>query len=95
MMVLEKIHLRLFIAGDEPNSRQARENVTHLCHDYLENKCDLETIDILKDYKIAIESKIYVTPALKVDTPPKPTVTIYGNLNDEKKVLTAIGIKSG
>lgn len=85
-------HLRLFIAGDEPNSRRAKENLDHFCHVHLNGDCEIETVDILNNYQLALSSKIYVTPALII-IDPKPQVTIYGNLNDEKKVLNALNIQ--
>ena len=88
------IHLRLFVAGDEPNSRRAKENLSNLCDEYLKGDCKIETIDILKDYQTAINDRIFVTPALKVEMTQKPTLTIYGNLSDEKKLLSALGVKS-
>jgi circadian clock protein KaiB len=93
MMVMAALHLRLFIAGDEPNSKRAKENLAHLCSESLQGNCTIEVIDILKDYHAALTSNIYVTPALKVE-PPGPHITIYGNLNDEEKVLSALGMKS-
>jgi circadian clock protein KaiB len=91
-MMTKTFHLRLFIAGDEPNSHRAQENLVHLCNDFLHNDCEIETVDILKDYQSALSANIYVTPALKVEE-PKPPITIYGNLNDERKVLSALGVQ--
>ena len=92
-MNMPTFHFRLFIAGDEPNSKRAKENLNQICSDYLHGDCQVETVDILKDYQSALSSNIFVTPALKIEG-PQPSITIYGNLNDEEKVLTALGVKS-
>lgn len=91
-MNMPTFHFRLFIAGDEPNSRRARENLNRFCSNFLHGDCTVETVDILTDFQAALTDNIYVTPALRKDE-PKPQVTIYGNLNDERKVLIALGIQ--
>jgi circadian clock protein KaiB len=83
--------LRLFVAGEEPNSRQARQNVSRLCTEYLREGCQLETIDVLEDFRAALANSIFVTPALVVETSGSP-VTIFGTLSDTAKVLQALGL---
>ena len=61
--------LRLFVAGNEPNSTQARANLTTLCETYLQGRYQLETIDVLRDFQAALRDNILVTPTLKVVAP--------------------------
>jgi len=83
--------LHLFVAGDQPNSRLARENLEQICQNYLVGRCEIAQTDVLDDFQVALEMGIYVTPALVV-MEPEPQVTIFGNLRDTEKVLEALGV---
>ena len=84
-----KYRLRLFVAGDEPNSKRARENLAQICEQHLAGRYETEIVDVLDDFEAALKSSVLVTPAL-VLVAPAPTVTIVGNLSDRKKVLAAL-----
>ncbi len=86
-----KYHLRLFVAGNEPNSAIAREALDKICSTHLENNCQLEIIDVLKDFQPAIREHILVTPALVI-VEPGPRTVVFGNLTDTKKVLSALKV---
>jgi circadian clock protein KaiB len=81
--------LRLFVAGNGPNSRQALVNLRRLCQQHLNGHCTIETIDVTKDFEAAVRNNILVTPAL-ILVAPRPRVMILGNLSDSRKVLVAI-----
>jgi circadian clock protein KaiB len=81
--------LRLFTADDEPNSRQARENLKRLQETHLKMPHKKEIVDVLEDFQTALENNVLVTPCLILDS-PQPRVTIFGNLNDTERVLTAL-----
>ncbi len=81
--------LRLYVAGNEPNSRRAQENLAKICETYLNGNCDIETIDVLKDFRTAVKDNVYVAPAL-ILLKPEPRVTILGNLSDTQKVAAAL-----
>jgi circadian clock protein KaiB len=87
----ESLRLRLFVAGDEPNSRQARLNLERLCHDYLDGRVEVEIVDVLKDFRAAVAERVLVTPALIIGTPPA-RVMVLGNLSDTQRVLAALGV---
>ncbi len=87
----EMLRLRLFVAGDEPNSRQARLNLERLCLDYLDGRVEVEIIDVLKDFRAAVRERVLVTPALIIGTPPA-RVMVLGNLSDTQRVLAALGV---
>ena len=80
--------LRLFVAGNEPNSTLARANLTTFCETYLQGRYQLETIDVLRDFQTALRDHVLVTPTLKVVAPVQ--ATIFGNLSDTAKVLAAL-----
>ena len=81
---------RLFIAGDEPNSRLAEDNLRMLCHKYLADHHQIEVIDVLQNFEAALKAQIMVAPAVLMDAPRQ--VTLFGALTDEAKVLTALGL---
>ena len=81
--------LRLFVAGNGTNSKQALANLHRLCREHLNGRCTIETVDVVKNYEAAVRNNILVTPALILVT-PRPRVMILGNLNDERKVLAAL-----
>lgn len=80
--------LLLFVAGDEPNSRLAKENLARLRESLPEIRCLLETIDVLEDFRQAVEHKVLITPCLIVLGPPP--VRIVGNLSDTQRVRAAL-----
>ena len=81
--------LRLFMADNEPNSKQARENLERLQKTHLKMPHEKEIIDVLEDFQAALENNVLVTPCLILAS-PLPKVTVFGNLSDTEKVLSAL-----
>jgi circadian clock protein KaiB len=79
--------MRLFVAGDAPNSRIARENLRRL-QERVSAEFSVEIVDVLKDPQIALSNGIFVTPTLQV-MEPGPKTLIFGNLSDDQ-ALSAI-----
>jgi circadian clock protein KaiB len=88
-----RVVLRLYVAGNAPNSTQAVANVQAICAEYLDGHHDLEIIDVLEHPLRAMAAGILVTPTLS-KLYPLPTAQIVGNLNDTPRVLQAIGVRS-
>lgn len=86
-----RYHFLLFIAGDEPNSAMAKTSLQKICTTYLEQNCQVEIIDVLEDFRPALEERILVTPALVI-TEPGPRTVVFGNLSDTRKVLNALKV---
>lgn len=80
---------RLFVAGNESNSAQARANLARLCEERLLGRYQIETVDVLKDAASAHKNNVVVTPTL-ILLKPRPQVTLLGNLNDTRQVLAAL-----
>ena len=73
--------LRLYVAGDAPNSQQARSNLQALLETVGGDEYELEVIDCLADPLRTLTDGIVVTPTLlKVE--PEPKRTVIGNLAD-------------
>jgi circadian clock protein KaiB len=83
--------MHLFVAGDEVNSRRARENLRSICSQHLTDDCEVVITDVLQDYRIAQQMGIFITPALIVER-PGDSVTLYGNMNDTARVLAALAL---
>jgi circadian clock protein KaiB len=81
--------LRLFMADNEPNSKQAWENLERLQETHLKMPHKKEIVDVLEDFQTALENNVLVTPCLILDS-PLPKVTIFGNLSDTEMVLAAL-----
>ena len=88
----QKYMLKLYIAGDEQNSRLARDNLTSICDEYLKGRCEIEEVDVLTDFTAAVKDRIFVTPTL-VLTAPGPRVTVVGNLVDKERVVSALRLR--
>ena len=85
---------RLFVAGDERNSRQARENLTQFCEKYLSRRYEIEIVDVLEDFKSALENNVLLTPTLIVIS-YLTKVTIFGTLSNTHKILSALQLTRG
>ena len=81
--------LRLFVAGNGPNSRLALSNLRRLCREHLKGRCTIETVDVVKHFEAAVRDNILITPAL-ILVAPRPRVIVLGNLSDRQKVLAAL-----
>lgn len=86
--------LRLYIAGEAPNSVQAMANLEAICREYLSmaGPYKIEIIDVLKEPQRALKEGILVTPTLVKLSPP-PACKIVGNLSEKAKVLLALGLE--
>ncbi|HET9360031.1 MAG TPA: circadian clock KaiB family protein [Vicinamibacterales bacterium] len=80
---------RLFVAGNESNSTEARQNLAQLCSTYLKGRHRIEIVDVLKNAAAAIKHRVLVTPTL-IAIEPQRVVTLLGNLSDTRQVLAAL-----
>ncbi len=85
--------LKLYIAGGEQHSQSARENLKSICDEYLKERHKVTEIDVLTDFASALRDKIFVTPALILES-PEPRVMIVGSLGNREKVVSALRLVS-
>jgi circadian clock protein KaiB len=83
---------RLFVAGDESHSKMAVQNLKRLCETRLDGSYEIEIVDVLQSYEIAIDQNIFLTPAL-VLVSPEPAVTVFGDLSDTAEVSRILRLK--
>jgi len=95
---LEKIEdgkyvLRLYIAGMNPKSMQAIDNLKRICEEYLPGKYQLDVIDIYQYPIFAKDGKIVAAPTLIKELPP-PLRKLIGSMSDTERVLVGMDLKS-
>ena len=88
---MERMVLRLYVAGDGPNSAAARVNLRRLLSSCDPSTYTLEIVDCLRQPMRALQEGVLVTPTLCRLT-PAPTRTIVGSLSDSARVLEALGL---
>lgn len=87
----ETLQLRLYVAGNAPNSQLARQNLRAMLESRAPDSYELEVIDCLVHPARTLEDGIIVTPTLlKVE--PKPEARIIGTLGNSTNVRAAIGL---
>jgi circadian clock protein KaiB len=86
------VSLRLYIAGNAPNSLRAVANTKAICQEYLTGRSDLEIVDLLRHPERALADGIIVTPTL-VRLKPRPIHRVIGDLSDTAQVLMMLGNK--
>jgi circadian clock protein KaiB len=82
---------RLYVAGDGPNSSLAIANLGAICRDYLPDRHEIETVDVIQDPQRALADGVSLTPLL-IKLAPAPTRKLIGNLSQLKPTLMALGL---
>ncbi len=85
------LSLRLYVAGDGPNSCEARANLTNILDARPDTRYELEVVDFLREPKRALMDGVIVTPTL-VRLLPLPVQKIIGTLRETRTVVAALGI---
>ena len=86
--------LRLYVAGDAPNSVAAQENIRAILKATGHNGVRLAIVDVLREPAQTLRDGVLLTPTL-VRLRPGPVRQIVGNLNDHAVVRRALGIPGG
>jgi circadian clock protein KaiB len=91
-MVTAGLRLRLYVAGNAPNSLRAIANARTICSEHFASGHDLEIVDLLEHPRRALADGIIVTPTL-LKLSPLPPQRVIGNLSDTSQVLLALTAK--
>lgn len=83
------LRLRLYVAGNAPNSVQAVANARALCDEHFRGRHEIEIVDLLTEPQTAIADGIIVTPTL-LKLAPLPAQRVIGNLSDTASVLVML-----
>ena len=83
--------MRLYVAGDAPNSVAAIANLRAVLERYPRHLVELEIIDVMAYPERGALDAVMVTPTL-VKLSPSPTRRLLGNLRDHAMLLAALGL---
>ncbi|MGC1449810.1 MAG: circadian clock KaiB family protein [Candidatus Sulfotelmatobacter sp.] len=84
--------LRLYIAGQTPNSIAAIANLKRICEDKLQGKYRIEVVDLLEKPQLARGDQIIAIPTLVRRLPP-PVKKIIGNLSKTENVIVGLDLQ--
>lgn len=90
----EKYVLRLFVAGMNPKSLQAIENIKLICEKYLPGRYQLDVIDVYQQPILAKDGQIVAAPTLIKELPP-PLRKLVGSMSDTERVLIGMDLHVG
>ena len=81
--------LRLYVAGNAPNSNRAVANLRAICDGHFASGHELEIVDLLLHPQRALADGIIVTPTL-LKLMPLPIRRMIGDLSDTSNVLLTL-----
>ena len=87
-----KWRLRLYVAGNTPNSVAAFGNLKDICESHMGGKYEIEVIDLLRQPQLAAGDQIIAVPTL-VRRLPHPVKKIIGDLSNKERVLVGLELK--
>lgn len=88
----ETFLLRLYVAGQTPNSVRAFQNLKRLCEEHLAERYQIEVIDLLVNPQLARGDQIVAVPTL-VRRLPEPMKKIIGDLSNSERVLVGLDLR--
>jgi circadian clock protein KaiB len=84
--------LRLYIAGQTPNSIAAIANLKQICEAKLRGRYLVEVVDLLEKPQLAKGDQIIAIPTLVRRLPP-PVKKIIGNLSKTESVIVGLDLQ--
>jgi circadian clock protein KaiB len=83
--------LRLYIAGQTPRSLAAIDNLRRICADHLDERYEIEVVDLVKNPGLARRDQVLAIPTL-VRQIPAPAKKIIGDLSNVERVLVGLDV---
>ena len=84
--------LRLYVAGNTPNSITAFSNLQRICEEHMGGRYRIEIVDLFENPQLAIGDQIIAVPTL-VRRLPTPIKKIIGDLSNTDRVLVGLDLK--
>ena len=84
--------LRLYVAGQTPNSIKAFANLKKICEAHLKGAYKIDVIDLLENPQLAAGDQILAVPTLVRNLPP-PVRKIVGDLSKTESVLVGLDLR--
>jgi circadian clock protein KaiB len=88
----EFYRLRLYIAGQTPDSIAAVANLKKICEDNLPGKYRIEVVDLLENPQLAKGDQVIAVPTL-VRKLPRSAKKIIGNLSKTESVIAGLDLQ--
>jgi circadian clock protein KaiB len=88
----EAWELRLYVAGQTPNSIKAFANLKKICEEHLKGAYKIDVIDLLENPQLAAGDQILAVPTLVRKLPP-PVRKIVGDLSKTERVLVGLDLR--
>jgi len=83
--------LRLYIAGNNPRSQAAVENVKKICEEFLKGRYELDVIDIYQERPENLVDLVLAVPTL-IKKLPLPLRRLIGDMSRKEKVLIGLDL---
>lgn len=83
--------LRLFVAGTSSLSARAISNLKNILEEHLQDKYELEIIDVHQQQQLAMAEDIAAVPML-VKSFPLPRRMLVGDMSNTEKVLRGLSL---
>lgn len=84
--------LRLYVAGQTPNSVRAIENIKRICEEFLKGRYDLEVVDIYQQPVLAKGDQIIAVPTL-IKKLPLPLRKFIGDMSATERILVGLDLR--
>jgi circadian clock protein KaiB len=85
-------YLRLYVAGQSPESLHALANLKSLCEEHLAGHYDIEIIDLIDHPSRALSDDILAVPTL-VRRLPRPVRKVIGDLSITERALVGLQLR--
>ena len=84
--------LRLYVAGQTPNSMSAIANVKKTCEEHLQGRYELEVVDLYQQPLLAQGEQIIAVPTL-IKKLPLPLRRIIGDMSKIERLLVGLDLR--
>jgi len=88
----QKYVLRLYVAGTTPKSIRAVANIKEICEKNLDDRFDLQVIDIYQQPVLAKGEQVIAAPTLIKQLPP-PLRKFIGDMSNTDRILVGLDLK--
>ena len=85
------LRVRLYVAGDAPNSTSAVASLRSLLALHPARPATVEIVDVLLHPERGMRDGVLVTPTL-IKLAPRPERRLIGNLKDTRILVTVLGL---
>lgn len=85
--------LRLYISGLTPRSTLAIQNIRRICEEYLQDRYELEIVDLYQQPQLAEGEQILAAPTL-IKRLPLPLRRFIGDMSNTERILVGLDLRA-